>query len=483
MKRRLCSLLAIVAFAIVGAASPTEAAPEGTFVRAAIGADNPSGKTKVEGSPLTRDPRHTTAQPVATTTTTWQAECPATIRCVVLPAAYHNNNPADPVDYGNYDLANRPQDMAINTVVIHDTEGTLQEVLDAFRDPAFYVSCHYVINTDGTVYQMVQNRHVSWHAGNWHFNMHSTCIEIVGHAALGGTEYTPAVYHTLAELVKWLARTYNIPLDRQHIMGHDNVPATSSGGMPRMHIDPGPFFNWQRFMWMIDAPVLPGLGSNIVVAPVWPLHKPTVTGCWPADRPSCVPAGAQPASVVYLRTEADQNAPFITDAALGQGTTSIANTAAKAYYGQKFAVNQRKLAADGTWYQIWFGGQLAWLFSPWVAPTAFPASGQTLTPRQGIANIPVYGRPLPERSEYPQDFVPPAGSVPSPTPYTSHSIAAGQRYAVVGGTVPTDHYFAWTYNSSLPYDHTVFVGGTEYLRIQFNGRQAFVKRADVVFAP
>lgn len=420
------------------------------------------------------------AVPAASAQAAWQAECPPTVRCVVVPAAYHNNNPADPVDYGNYDTANRPHDMAINSVVIHDTEGTLQEVLDAFRDPTFYVSSHYVIDRDGTIYQMVRTKNVAWHAGNWWYNMHSIGIEHVGHAALGSTEYTPAMYDASAKLVKWLAARYGIPLDRQHIMGHDNVPATSAGGVPRMNVDPGPFWNWQRYMMLLGAPVLPSAGTNIVVAPLWPLHKPEVTGCWPADRPSCVPAGPQPASIAYLRTAPNPNAPLITDAILGQGTTSIANTAAKAYHGQKFAVNQRQVVADGIWYQVWFSGQLAWLFSPWSAPTAFPTGGSTLTPRPGLASIPVYGRPLPEQSEYPADFAPPAGAVPYPQPYAQYAITAGQRYTVVDGNVPTDHYYAWTYNSSLPYDHTVFVGATEYLRIQFNGRQAFVKKADVV---
>lgn len=424
---------------------------------------------------------HIVAPTQAAQAAPWQAECPPTVRCVVVPAAYTNNNPADPVDYGNYDTANRPHDMRINSVVIHDTEGTLQEVLDAFRNPQFYVSSHYVIDADGTIYQMVQNKNVAWHAGNWWFNMHSIGIEHVGHAAHGHTEYTPAMYAASAKLVKWLAGKYGFPLDRQHVLGHDNVPGTSAGGITRMHVDPGPFWNWQSYMALMGAPIVPSIGSNIVVAPVWPLHQPTVTGCWPADRPSCVPASNQPASIVRLHTAPDLSAPLLTDAVLGQGTTAIGNTAATAYHGQKFVVKQRQVVAGGIWYQVWFSGQLGWLYSPWAAPTAFPTGGQTLTPRPGLASIPVYGRPLPEQSEYPADFVPPAGAVPYPLalPYT---IAAGQKYTVAGGAVTTDHFYAWTYNSSLPYDHTVFTGATQYIRIQFNGREAFVKKSDVVLA-
>jgi hypothetical protein len=62
-------------------------------------------------------------------------------------------------------------------------------------------------------------------------------------------------------------------------------------------------------------------------------------------------------------------------------------------------------------------------------------------------------------------------------PYT---MAAGQRYSVVGGIVPTDCYYAPALNT--PADYTVVRGTNEYLRIQFNGREAFVRKADAVLA-
>lgn len=50
------------------------------------------------------------------------AECPAGLDCRYIPAAYAQNDPADPSDYGNYDIANRPARPNIRYIVIHDTE-------------------------------------------------------------------------------------------------------------------------------------------------------------------------------------------------------------------------------------------------------------------------------------------------------------------------------------------------------------------------
>src|SRR5581483_8419298 len=83
-------------------------------------------------------------------------ECPRGLRCQFLPAAYAQNS-ADPGDYGNYDLADRPADgLAIRYVVVHDTEEAYDPTLAEFQDSHAYVSAHYVIrSSDGLVTQMV----------------------------------------------------------------------------------------------------------------------------------------------------------------------------------------------------------------------------------------------------------------------------------------------------------------------------------------
>lgn len=445
--------------------------------------ENPSGKLGHDGKPLISKPVDKLDKTMGTKSApAFQAECPPTVRCVVIPAAYSPNN-GNVEDYGNYDKANRPSDMAINSVIIHDTEGDLQSVLDAFQNPSFYASAHYVVNTDGTIYQMVRNKDMAWHAGNWSFNMHSIGIEHIGHAALGGTEYTPAMYYASSQLVKYLTDKYHIPRDREHILGHDNVPGTSAASIPGMHVDPGPFWNWQNYMAMMGAPVTPHGSTKsglVTIAPVWPLNKPQVTGCSGGTDNGCVPAKSQPANFVYLRTEPRSDAPYFIDQVLGQGSTEIANNAARLFHGQTFAVASQKIDRGGIWYQIWANGQKGWFYSPWKAPTALPASGNYATPKTGLASIPTYGRAIPERSEYPADLlaVPPASwYIPTPTPLP-YTVAAGQRYKVVG-EVPTDHFYAWASDSSFPYDHTLFQGYTKYLMVQLGNRVGYVKASDV----
>jgi N-acetyl-anhydromuramyl-L-alanine amidase AmpD len=403
-----------------------------------------------------------------------QPECPPGLKCKFVPAAYQQDDPADKSNYGNYDLADRPSNgPGINTIVIHDTEGSLQDTLKAFQDPTFYASAHYIIDTDGTVYQTVQTKNIAWHAGNWYVNEHSIGIEHVGHAATGSTDYTPAMYNASARLVRYLATKYNIPLDRQHLLGHDNVTAPTTGLIAGMHTDPGPFWNWQLYLAMIGVPVKPTAtpGSPLLtIAPAWGLNQPPLTDCTAGP---CDLLPDQPANFVYLHTAPSDTAPLLSDPALhpdhSAGTTSITDWSARAVYGQQFAVADRQ----DDWVAIWYGGQKGWFRNPGGIVGAMPARGQSITPRAGLTTIPVYGRAYPEATAYAGTQVP----VQAVTPL-QYTIAAGQTY-VTTGTVPTDYYWAWTIDSSLPDDHTLITGQDHYLEIQFNGRNAYVKAADV----
>ncbi|MEK7152964.1 MAG: peptidoglycan recognition family protein, partial [Patescibacteria group bacterium] len=151
-----------------------------------------------------------------------QTECPPTINCRFEPARFAQNDPNDPKNYGNYDIANRPEDMKVKYIVIHDTEGSYQSAIDWFQDPRSFVAAHYIVrSSDGEVTQMVKTKDVGWHAGNWYMNMHSIGVEHEGFAAEGSTWYTEAMYRTSAKLVRYLADRYDVPLDREHIVGHE----------------------------------------------------------------------------------------------------------------------------------------------------------------------------------------------------------------------------------------------------------------------
>ena len=55
-----------------------------------------------------------------------------------------------------------------------------------------------------------------------------------------------------ADLVGWVAWKYRIPLDRAHILGHDNIP-NSIDNPTVQHWDPGPSWDWPYYMDLVRA--------------------------------------------------------------------------------------------------------------------------------------------------------------------------------------------------------------------------------------
>ncbi len=110
-------------------------------------------------------------------------------------------------------------------------------------------------SSDGLVAQHIPTRDVGWHAGNWYVNMHSIGVEHEGFAATGATWYSEPLYRNSAKLVKYLADRYDIPLDRAHIIGHDQVPGITPAYVAGMHWDPGPYWDWEHYFQLMGAPL------------------------------------------------------------------------------------------------------------------------------------------------------------------------------------------------------------------------------------
>jgi hypothetical protein len=391
------------------------------------------------------------------------ADCPNGLACQVIPAAYTLNDLNDLSDYGNYDVANREADgLDIQYIVIHDTETPYYPTIRLFQNPAAYVSAHYVLRAgDGQITQMVNNKDVAWTAGNWYINIHSINLEHEGYALEGASWYSEQLYRSSARLVRYLADKYGIPLDRAHIVGHDDVPGPTPYNQTRMHWDPGPFWDWAHYMRLLGAPINPSGGdrdSNIVT-----INPNFATNTLPfSDAPT------QSSSFVYLHTAPDANAPLLDDPALsGPGTLRASDWGDKAATGQQFY----RVDRQGDWDAIYFGGQKAWFRNPRHSTNTVPGSGTLVTPKAGKASIPVYGRAYPEASAYPVG-VPVQSIVP-----LQYNIPAGQVY-VAKDLVKGDYYRAPTYTFD-PSDHTVVEGQEQYYLIFFNHRFAFVKASDV----
>ncbi|MDA0647594.1 N-acetylmuramoyl-L-alanine amidase [Nonomuraea ferruginea] len=205
---------------------------------------------RADDGSLVRLPAHPALRsPVRPTDPGEGAECPPSLECRWMPAAYARTGEQD---YGNHDRMSRPR--RIDYIVIHDTEGPFRGIPRLIRDPE-YVSWHYTIRSrDGQIAQHVKTRDIAWHAGNWDVNTRSVGIEHEGYLARGGTWYTEAMYRASARLVRHLAAEHDIPLDRAHILGHDNVPGTTPDTLATMHEDPGPYWDWAHYFDLLDAP-------------------------------------------------------------------------------------------------------------------------------------------------------------------------------------------------------------------------------------
>ncbi|MFD7407110.1 N-acetylmuramoyl-L-alanine amidase [Streptomyces sp. NPDC059866] len=392
-------------------------------------------------------------------------ECPATVSCEWIPAPYEEFGEGD---YGNHDLGERPASQSIEYIVVHDTEGAWEGVLDLVQDPT-YVSWQYSLrSTDGHIAQHVKAKDVAWHAGNWYVNAKSIGLEHEGFLASPDAWYTEAMYRSSARLVRYLARKYGIPLDRQHILGHDNVPGPTTSTVPGMHTDPGPYWDWRHYFTLLGRPFGPtaGAGSGMVtILPDYASNRPAFTGCASAGTP-CAVHGS---SAVRLYSGPGEDYPLIKDIGLrpggGDSTIGVNDIGSRVSTGQQYAVAGR----EGDWTAIWYLGQKAWFKNPKKAPTAVPAKGLVVTPRDGLESVPVYGRAYPEAAAYPAGV--PAQAV-SPL---SYRLLEGQKY-VAGDKVPGEYYYAVTFATDA---HQVVVGEDLYYEIQFGHRVAFVRAADV----
>lgn len=149
-----------------------------------------------------------------------------------------------PASYANYRRASRPRDYRIDRVVVHMPEATYPITLQVFQNPSHGAATHYVVRSeDGHVAQMARELDVAFHAGHRGFNERSIGIEHEGWA--DQPDYlTDAMYASSARLVAGICTRYDIPVDRQHIVGHREVPEVA-------RICPGPHWDWERYIPMV----------------------------------------------------------------------------------------------------------------------------------------------------------------------------------------------------------------------------------------
>ncbi|WP_327691764.1 MULTISPECIES: N-acetylmuramoyl-L-alanine amidase [unclassified Streptomyces] len=143
----------------------------------------------------------------------------------------------------NYRRADRPDDYSIDRVVIHVTQGSFASAVKVFQDPGHQAAAHYIVRRDGHITQMIRELDVAFHTGNREYNERSVGIEHEGFVERASS-FTDAMYTNSARLTAGICGRYSIPVDREHIIGHVQVPGTD-------HTDPGPHWDWDRYMKLV----------------------------------------------------------------------------------------------------------------------------------------------------------------------------------------------------------------------------------------
>jgi N-acetylmuramoyl-L-alanine amidase len=130
-------------------------------------------------------------------------------------------------------------------IVLHYT-GMLTgaEALARLTDAASKVSCHYLVDEDGTIVSLVPEGKRAWHAGvsfwrgDTETNARSIGIEIVnpGHE-WGYRKFPKKQIDMVVALVKDIRTRHDVPVT--NVVGHSDVA-------PQRKEDPGELFPWKR---------------------------------------------------------------------------------------------------------------------------------------------------------------------------------------------------------------------------------------------
>jgi N-acetyl-anhydromuramyl-L-alanine amidase AmpD len=179
-----------------------------------------------------------------------KVEYPGAVDCILDPKLHDCMQVPGTDAPCSYLPADRPKDLSITQIVIHDTEGDRSHTLSVFQQADSSATVQYVVGNDGTVYQIVPEKDVAFHAGNLWYNQHSIGIEHEGYASSGTIWYTPAMYQASAKLVAYLCQKYHIPLDHDHIVSHGTIQSPTLANIPN-HVDPGMYWQWSYYLQQI----------------------------------------------------------------------------------------------------------------------------------------------------------------------------------------------------------------------------------------
>ena len=172
------------------------------------------------------------------------------------------------------DVFSREREHDPEFVMIHFTSAVVLSKEDPYNDNLvrgiftdYEVSVHYIIDRNGNIDCYVPEELVAYHAGRGEWNNDEKYTNKLNDYAIGieimaiGSQndmaqymsaseynnlnpefigYTDAQYDSLKLLVKDICDRNSIPMDRQHIIGHEEYSSAKT--------DPGELFDWERLL-------------------------------------------------------------------------------------------------------------------------------------------------------------------------------------------------------------------------------------------
>lgn len=173
-------------------------------------------------------------------------------------------------DYLDFDNSSWPREYKPEFVMIHFTSAVMLDSEDPYNPELnrkifedYEIGINYIIDREGNVICYLPENRAAWHAGEGKFNnekrlknrmnMYSIGIELL---AIGSESdmsqymsssayhslnpefygYTQPQYESLKLLLDDICERHDIPMDRQHIIGHEEYSSEKT--------DPGELFDW-----------------------------------------------------------------------------------------------------------------------------------------------------------------------------------------------------------------------------------------------
>ncbi len=261
----------------------------------------------------------------------------------VLATPIAAQTPMPPVDVfkasPNYSTSSSRQ---VQYVVIHTVQGSWAGALSWFQNDSSQVSAHFTIAKDGRLGQSLTEDKVGWHAGNSTYNRLSIGIEHEGYVS-DPNNYTDTMLKKSAWLTRYLCDKYGIPIDRQHIIGHVEVPGAT-------HTDPGKYFPWSYYIQLVQN-----------------------AGNGPGTPPPPPPPPAGSVRAVEVAT----------------GSLNVRTSAGGTILGQVSSGTRLvRIAEDSGWVKVWFEGRSAWVSEGYTRPVTSGTADQVTTAKLNVRSGP-----------------------------------------------------------------------------------------------